>query len=146
MIATLVHLQMKYIQKLVSIFPNNVLLQSHEILHFVGISHEYQIYKCVSNVTILSQNIPDIATWSYQTRGFHLLITSWHILPVHHFTLAPFFAFSLTCLSYINKSFVMKMSFLLPREKLLRVTFFVKWSYVLPRENFKLPYLPKQAH
>ena len=23
--------------------------------------------------------VPDIATWSYQTRVFHLLITSWHI-------------------------------------------------------------------
>ena len=58
--------------------------------------------------------VPDIATWSYQTRGFHLLITSWHIFPAHHFTLAPFFAFSLICLSCINKSFVMKMSYLLP--------------------------------
>ena len=58
--------------------------------------------------------VPDIATLSYQTHGFHLLITSWHILPVHHFTLAPFFAFSLICLSYINKSFVMKMSYLFP--------------------------------
>ena len=90
--------------------------------------------------------VPGIATWSYQTRGFHLLITSWHIFPVHHFTLAPFFAFSLICLSYINKSFVIKMSCLLPRAKLLRVTFFMKRSYLLPRENFKLPYLPKQAH
>ena len=45
---------MKYTQKPVSIFPNNVLLQSHEILHFVAISHEYQIFDCVSNVTILS--------------------------------------------------------------------------------------------
>ena len=73
--------------------------------------------------------VPDITTWSYQTRGFHLLITSWHIFPVHHFTLAPSFAFSLICLSYINKSFVIKMSYLLPREKLLSsscsgVTFF----------------------
>ena len=90
--------------------------------------------------------VPDIATWSYQTRGFHLLITSWHIFPVHHFTLAPVFTFSLTCLSYIKKSFVMKMSYLLPRAKLPRVTFFTKWSYLLPRENFKLPYLPNQAH
>ena len=39
--------------------------------------------------------VPDIATWSYQTRGFRLLITSWHIFPFHYFTLAPFFAFSL---------------------------------------------------
>ena len=90
--------------------------------------------------------VPDIATWSNQTRGFHLLITSWQIFPVHHFTLALFFAFSLICLSYINKSFVMKMSCLLPRAKLLRVTFFMKRSYLRPRENFKLPYLPNQAH
>ena len=63
--------------------------------------------------------VPNIATWSYQTRGFHLLITSWHICPVHHFTFDPFFAFSLICLSYINKSSVMKMSYRLPRAKLL---------------------------
>ena len=48
------HLHMKYIQKPVCIFPNNVLLQSHEILHFVVISHWYKIFKCVSNVAILS--------------------------------------------------------------------------------------------
>ena len=88
----------------------------------------------------------DIATWSYQTRGCHLLITSRHIFLVHHFTLAPFFAFSLICLSYINKSLVMKMSCLLPRAKLLRVTFFMKRSYLLPRKNFKLTYLPNHAH
>ena len=90
--------------------------------------------------------VPDIATWSYQTRGFHPLITSWHIFSVHYFTLAPFFAFSLICLSYINKSFVMKRSCLLPRAKLRRVTFFMKRSYLLPREKFKLPYLRNQAH
>ena len=81
-----------------------------------------------------------------ETRGFHLLITSWHIFPVHFFTLAPFFAFSLICLTYINKSFVMKMSCLLPRAKLQRVTFFIKRGYLLPRENFKLSYLSNQAH
>ena len=78
---------------------------------------------------------PDIATWSYQRRGIHLVITSWHIFPVHPFTLAPFFAFRLICLSDINKSFVMKMSYLLHRAKLLRVTFFMKGSYLPPREN-----------
>ena len=91
-------------------------------------------------------HVPDITTWSYQTRGFHLLITSWHIFQVHYFTLAPFFVFSRTCLSYINKSFVMKVSCLLPRAKVHRVTFFMKLSYLLPRENFKLPYLPNQVH
>ena len=76
--------------------------------------------------------VPDIATWSYQARGVQLLMTSWHIFPVHNFTIAPTFAFSLICLSYINKSFVMKMSCLLPRAKLLRVTFFMKRSNLLP--------------
>ena len=76
--------------------------------------------------------VPDIATWPYHTHGFYLLITSWHIFSVHHFTLAPIFALSVICLSYINKSFVMKMSYFLPRAKLLRVTFFMKWSYLLP--------------
>ena len=115
-------------------------------MKFVAISHEYQIFKCVKTSPFCPYCVPDIAAWSHQTRVFHLLITPWHIFPVHHFTLAPFLAFSLFCLSYINKSFVMKMSYLLPRVKLLRVTFFMKWSYLLPRENFKLPYLPNQAH
>ena len=101
---------------------------------------------CVQTSPFCPYRVPDIATWSYQTRGFHLLIISWHIFPVHYFTLAPFFVFSLTCLSYINKSFVMKVSCLLPRAKLQRVTSFVKRSYLLTRENFKLPYLPNQAY
>ena len=58
--------------------------------------------------------------------------------PVHFFTLAPFFAFSLICLSYINKSFIMKMNkwvaFFPARN--CKVTFFMKRSYLLPRENF----------
>ena len=49
-------------------------------------------------------------------------------------------------MSYINKSFVMKMSCLLPSAKLQRVIFFMKRGYLLPRENFKLPYLPNQAN
>ena len=139
---------MKYTQKPVSIFPNNMLLQSHEILHFVVISHEYKILNVFQTSPFCPYRVPDIAKWSYQTRGFHLLITSWHIFPVHYFTLAPFFAFSLICLTYtcINKSCVMKMSCLLPRAKLQRVTFFMTRSYLLPCENFKLPYLPNQAH
>ena len=137
---------MKYTQKPVSIFPNNVLLQSHEILHFVVISHEYKFLNVFQTSSFCPYRVPDIATWSYQTRGFRLLITSWHLFPVHYFTLAPFFTFSLICLSYIQKSFVMKMSGLLPCAKLQRVTFFMKRSYPLPRENFKLPYLPNQAH
>ena len=35
---------MKYTQKPVSIFPNNVLLQSYEILYFVAIPREYQFF------------------------------------------------------------------------------------------------------
>ena len=89
---------------------------------------------------------PDITTWSYQTRGFCLLITSWHIFPFHYFTLAPFFAFSLISLSHINSSFVMKMSCLLPRAKLQRVTFFMMQSYLLPRENFKLCHISQTRH
>ena len=126
---------MKCTQKPVSIFPNNVLLKSHEILHFGVISHEYNIFKCVSKSPFCPHCVRDIATWSYQTRGFHLLITLWHIFPVHY-----------CCFSYINKLFVTKMSCLLPRAKLLRVTFFMKRSYLFPREKFKLPFLPNQTH
>ena len=53
---------------------------------------------------------------------------------------------SLIRLSYINKSFVTRMSYLLPRAKFQRVTFFMKQSYLLPRENVKLPYLPNHTH
>ena len=112
---------MKYTQKPVTIFPNNMLLHSHKILHFVAISHEYQFLMCLKrhhSVPIVFQTSPR----GHQTRGFHLLITSWHIFPVHHFTLAHFFAFSRICLSYVNKSFVMK-----------RVTFFPALNcYELP--------------
>ena len=90
--------------------------------------------------------VRDIATWSYQTLGFHQLITPWYIFPVHHFTLAPFFAFGLIWLPYSNRYLLMKTSYLLPRAKLLRVTYSMKWNYLLPRENFKLPYLPNQTH
>ena len=62
------------------------------------------------------------------------------------FALAPFFAFSLICLSYINKSFVIKISYLLPRAKLLRVNFLMKGGYLLPRGKIKLPHFPNQAH
>ena len=87
--------------------------------------------------------VPDIATPSYQTRGF---ICSSHRNPYFQFPISHFSALSLISFSYINKSFVMKMSCLLHRAKLQRVTFFMKRSYLLPRENFKLPYLPNQAH
>ena len=83
--------------------------------------------------------------WSFQSRGFHL-ITSWQKISNSPFALAPFFALSLICLSYINKSFVIKISYLLPRAKLLRVNFLMKGGYLLPRGKFKLPHFPNQAH
>ena len=138
---------MKYTQKPVSIFPNNVLLYNPmKYCILLSFHMTTKFLNMFQTSPFCPYRVPDIATWSYQTRGFRLLITSWHIFPFHYFTLAPFFAFSLICLSYINKSFVMKMSWLLPRAKLQRVTFFMKRSYLLPRENFKLPYLPNQAH
>ena len=137
---------MMYTQKPVSIFPNNVLLQSHENWILLSFHMNIKFLNVFQTSPFCPYCVPDIATWSYLTRRFHLPITSWHIFPVHHFTLAPFFAFRLICLSYINKSFVLEMSCLLPRAKLLRVTFFMKRSYLLPRANFKLPYLPNQAH
>ena len=138
---------MKYTQKPVSIFPNNVLLQSHEILHFVVISHEYKFFKCVWNVTILSL----LSSWHRHAVVSDAWFSSAHHIVTHisssliHIGTFPT-AISLICLLYMNKSFVMKMSCLLPRAKLQRVTFFMKRSYLLPRENFKLPYLQNQAH
>ena len=84
-----------------------ILLSFHINMNFLNVFQTSPFCPC---------RVPDIATWSYQTRVFHL-ITSWHIFPVHYFTLAPFFASSLIRLSYINKSFVTRMSYLLPRAK-----------------------------
>ena len=70
-----IHLHMKYTQKPVSIFPKNVLLQSHEILHFVVISHEYKFFKCVSNVAILSL--------SY-SRHRHVVVSDTCFSSAHH--------------------------------------------------------------
>ena len=64
---------MKYTQKPVSIFPNNVrlynpiLLSFHMTMKFLNV---FQTSPCCP------YRVPDIATWSYQTRGFRLLITS----------------------------------------------------------------------
>ena len=92
-------------------------------------------------------SVPIVFLTSPRGRIRHVFfICSSHRDTYFHFTLAPFFAFSLIRLSYINKSFVMRMSYLLPCAKFQRVTFFMKRSYLLPRENFKLPYLPNQAH
>ena len=138
---------MKYTQKPVSIFTNSVLLYNPmKYCILLSFHMKMKFLNVFQTSPFCPYRVPDIATWSYQTRSFRLLITSWHIFPVHYFTLAPFFAFTVICLSYINKSFVMKTSCLLPRAKLQRVTFFMKRSYLLPRENFKLPYLPNQAH
>ena len=138
---------MKYTQIPVSIFSNNVLLYN-PIKYCILLSFHMTInfLNVFQTSPFCPYCVPDIAMWSYQTSGFRLLITSWHIFPFHYFTLAPFFAFSLICLLYINSSFVMKMSCLLPRAKLQRVTFCMKRSYLLPRENFKLPYLLNQAY
>ena len=95
--------------------------------------------------------VPDIATRSYQTRGFHLLSSS-HRNTYFQFTISHWLLslcsvlYHIYLMSYINKSFVMKMSCLLPHAKLQRVTFFMKRNYLFPRKTFKLPYLPNQAH
>ena len=77
--------------------------------------------------------VPDIATWPYQTNGFRMLMHIGTHISSSPFHIGTFLCVSLICLSYINKSFVMEMSYRLPRAKLLRVTFFMKWSYLLPR-------------
>ena len=122
---------MKYTQKPVSIFPNNVLLQAHEILNYIAISHEYQIFKCVENVRILSLLCPWLRHVVVSGTLFsfaHHIVTNISSSPFH---IGSFFALSIMWLSYINKAVVMKICYLLPRKKLLRVTFFVKWSYLL---------------
>ena len=85
---------MKYTQKPVSIglFPNNVLLQSNEIFHFVAISHEYQIFKCVSNVTILFL----LFSWHR-----HVVVSDTWYSPSHHIVThissSPFYIGSFLC-------------------------------------------------
>ena len=122
---------MKYTQKPVSIFPNNVLLQSHEISHSVAISHEYPTfeYMCFKR----RHSVPIVFLTRCRIRHviftcslhpdnhFHVTISYW-LLSVH----------SVLSVCHINKSLVMKMNYVLPRAKLLPVTFFMKWSYLLP--------------
>ena len=74
-----IHLDMKYTQKPVSIFPNNVLLQSHEILHFLSFHVNIIFSNVFQTSPFCPYRVPDITTWSYQTRVFHLLITSWYV-------------------------------------------------------------------
>ena len=122
-----------------SIFPNNVPIQPHEILQFVPTSHEYPFLKCISNVAIL----PTMCSW--QTHGFHVLITLWQLFPDRHI----YWPLSVgSVLSVCHKSikwFIMKTSYFLPRAKFLPGTYFMNRSYLLPCENFKLPYLPSEA-
>ena len=83
---------MKYTQKPVSIFPNNVILQSHEIFHFVAISHEYQIFKCVSNAAILFL----LFSWHR-----HVVVSEMWYSPGHHIVThissSPFYIGSFLC-------------------------------------------------
>ena len=90
---------MKYTQKPVSIFPNNVLLQSHEILHFFAISHENKIFKCVQSITILSlvcswhRYLVVSDTWFSSAHNIHI---------VTHTTSPPFHIGSFLCIqSYL---------------------------------------------
>ena len=94
-IATLVkriHLHVRRTQKPVSIYPKNVLLQSHEILHFVVISDEYPIFKCVSNVTILFLLCP----WHR-----HVVVSDKWFSSAHHtgthISTSPFLIVSFLC-------------------------------------------------
>ena len=126
---------MKYTQKPVSIFPNNVLL-CNPMKHCILLSFHMNInIKCVSNVAILSlscswhRHVVASVTWFSSAHHIVTHISS----PLSH--IGSFFAFSLICFSYINKSFIIKMSCLLPRAKLQKVTFYVKRSYLLPLQT-----------
>ena len=104
------------------------------------------MFKCVSNVTILSL----LCSWHR-----HVVVSDTWFSSAHHTVIHIYFQFTIShwllslrsVLSgcHSNRYFLMKTSYLLPRAKLLWVTFFMKWSYLLPRENFKLPYLPNQT-
>ena len=74
-----IHLHLKYTQKPDSIFPNNVLLQSHVIVHFVFISHEYNFFKCVSNVAILSLS----CSWHRHMVESNTCFSSAHDILIH---------------------------------------------------------------
>ena len=63
--------------------------------------------------------VPNIATWSYQTHGFRLLITSWHIF---HFTISHWLLSLLSVLSVCHISI----------NHLLR-----KWVAFFPARNCK---------
>ena len=90
-----IYLHMKHTQKPVSIFPKDVLLPSHEILHFVAISHAYQIFKCVSEVTILSV----LGSWHR-----HVVVSdtwfSFALQIVTHISSSPFHIGSFLCVQF----------------------------------------------
>ena len=85
---------------------------------------------------------------AYQRRGIHLVITSWHI------SSSLFYIGSFLCVQaylfviYIKKIICNKNELpSSPREIATSyLKFYMKGSYLPPRENFKLPYLPNQAH
>ena len=79
---------MKYTQKPVSIFLNNMLLQSHEILHFVAISDEYQILNGFQTkrhhavfLTLPRGRIKHVVfiCWSHRDTYFHFTISHWFL-------------------------------------------------------------------
>ena len=65
---------MKYTQKPVSIYPKNVLLQSHEMLHFVAISHEYQILNVFKTSSSWHRHV--VVSDTLYSSAHH---TPWHI-------------------------------------------------------------------
>ena len=89
-------------------------------------------------------------TWSpFHWRHFHWLKALCIFNKLFQFTILywPLSVRPVLSVCHISiKSFVMIMSYILPRAKLLPFTSFMKWSYLPPRENFKLPYLLNQAH
>ena len=94
------HLNTKYTQKQVSIFPNSVLLQPHEILHFVPNAHDYPLFWiCLKS----HFSVPNVFLTSPRGRIRQMVYIWWHLCLVYHFLLAPLCALSLTCVSYINK-------------------------------------------
>ena len=70
---------MRYTEEPVSTFPKNVLLQCHDLLHFVPMPNEYPFYMCFKRHHFVSYVFLTDACF-YQS-----LITSWHTFPVHHY-------------------------------------------------------------
>ena len=93
---------MKYTQKSVSIFPNNVLLyNTMKYCILLSFHMTIKFLNVFQTSPFCPYRVPDIATWSYQTRGF---VCSSHRDTYFHFTISHWLLSLLSVLSVCHIS------------------------------------------